>query len=55
MLAFATRRPRKRLRANPIANVTAIPPPNASEKPAWLTCSGVIFDIARNISAGSAK
>jgi hypothetical protein len=55
MLACATLRPRHRLRAKPSAKVAAMPPPNASEKPAWPACPGSIFDIARNISAGSAK
>lgn len=55
MLALATRRPRQRLRAKPSANVAAMPPLNARAKPVWLTCSGVILDIVRNIKAGSAR
>ena len=41
--------------ANAAAKLTAKPPQNAPTKPNWRTWSGVIFDIATNISEGSAR
>ena len=55
MLAVATRAPRSRLSEKPSAKVIAVPPAKAAAKPNCEACSAVMRDIARNISAGSAR